>query len=65
MRKVTAEHLIDAIGGIDPAYVQEAELWREQAPQRKRAEKGQNAGRGGSGGPCLEKCRARRHVRRR
>lgn len=49
MRKVTAEHLIDAIGGIDPAYVQEAELWREQAPQRKRAEKGQNAGRGGSG----------------
>ena len=49
MRKVTAEHLIDAIGGIDPAYVQEAELWREQAPQRKREEKGQNAGRGGSG----------------
>ncbi|MCI9149455.1 MAG: hypothetical protein HFI42_03005 [Lachnospiraceae bacterium] len=49
MRKVTAEHLIDAIGEIDPAYVQEAEQWREQASQRKRAEKGQSAGRGGSG----------------
>lgn len=49
MKKDATELLIDAIGAIHPQYVQEAEQWRGQAPQKSRGREGSGGGRCGLG----------------